>query len=76
MPLVIKLIQTCIIHSKKTKTVDLVSNSECEIVVPGRHDPCVVPRATTLVESLVSLILADHAIKWNLIPPVLSEVKK
>lgn len=77
MPLVIRIgFKPASSIAKKQKTVDLVSNSECEIVVPGRHDPCVVPRAIPVVESLVSLILADHAIKWNLIPPVLSEVKK
>jgi chorismate synthase len=77
MPLVIRIgFKPASSIAKKQKTVNLVSNSECEIVVPGRHDPCVVPRAIPVVESLVSLILADHAIKWNLIPPVLSEVKK
>jgi hypothetical protein len=35
-----------------------------------------VPRAIPVVESLVSLVLADHAVRWNLIPPVLSEGKK
>jgi chorismate synthase len=73
MPLVIRIgFKPASSIAKKQKTVDLISNSECEIVVPGRHDPCVVPRAIPVVESLVSLILADHAIKWNLIPPVLS----
>ena len=77
MPLVIKIgFKPASSIAKKQKTVDLVSNSECDIIVPGRHDPCVVPRAIPVVESLVSLILADHAIKWNLIPPVLSEGKK
>ena len=34
MELVIRIDSSHIIHSKKQKTVDLVSNSECEIVVP------------------------------------------
>jgi chorismate synthase len=77
MPLVIRIgFKPASSIAKKQKTVDLVSNSECDIVVPGRHDPCVVPRAIPVVESLVSFILADHAIRWGLIPPVLSDRKK
>jgi len=29
----------------------------------GRHDPCVLPRAVPLVESMVLLVLADHALR-------------
>jgi chorismate synthase len=77
MPLVMRIgFKPASSIAKKQKTVDLVSNSECEIIVPGRHDPCVVPRAIPVVESLVSFILADHAIRWRLIPPVLSDRKK
>ena len=77
MPLVVRIgFKPASSIAKKQKTVDLVSNSECDIVVPGRHDPCVVPRAIPVVESLVSFILADHAIRWGLIPPVLSDRKK
>lgn len=57
--------------AKKQETVDLTSMKETEIVVPGRHDPCVVPRAPPVVESIVSLVLADHAVRAGLIPPVL-----
>jgi chorismate synthase len=57
--------------SKTQQTVDLASMKQTEITVPGRHDPCVVPRAPPVVESIVALILADHAIKYGLIPPVL-----
>lgn len=57
--------------AKTQQTVDLSSMEEIEIMVPGRHDPCVVPRAPPVVEAIVSLILADHAIRYGLIPPVL-----
>jgi len=57
--------------AKTQQTVDLASMEETEIMVPGRHDPCVVPRAPPVIEAIVSLILADHAIKYGLIPPVL-----
>ena len=29
----------------------------------GRHDPCVVPRAVPIVEAMVALVLADHALR-------------
>ncbi|MDQ3961128.1 MAG: chorismate synthase, partial [Thermoproteota archaeon] len=35
------------------------------------HDPCVVPRAPPVVESVVSMVLADQAIRSGLIPLVL-----
>jgi chorismate synthase len=43
-------------------------------VVPGRHDPTVVPRAVPVVESATALVLADHAIRGGFIKPVLSRV--
>ena len=30
-----------------------------ELSVPGRHDPCVVPRAVPVVEAMAALVLAD-----------------
>ncbi|MBV6490976.1 MAG: chorismate synthase [Fimbriimonadaceae bacterium] len=29
----------------------------------GRHDPCVLPRAVPVVEAMVNLVLADHALR-------------
>ncbi|MCS7140602.1 MAG: chorismate synthase [Candidatus Nitrosocaldus sp.] len=57
--------------AKAQRTVDMESMESAEIVVAGRHDPCVVPRAVPVVESMVALILADHAIRAGMIPPVL-----
>ncbi len=31
----------------------------------GRHDPCVLPRAVPMVESMVALVLMDHAMRQN-----------
>ena len=58
------------IASKQT-TVDLATRKEVELVVPGRHDPTVVPRAVPVVESTTALVLADYAIRAGIIPPVL-----
>ena len=54
--------------AKQQKTVDVKTKKPVSLVVSGRHDPCVVPRAPPVVDSLVSLILADHAIKSGFIP--------
>ncbi|MDA4128304.1 MAG: chorismate synthase [Thaumarchaeota archaeon] len=58
------------IASKQT-TVSLSQSKEVELVVPGRHDPTVVPRAVPVLESTTAIVLADHAIRAGLIPPVL-----
>jgi chorismate synthase len=36
---------------------------ELELLARGRHDPCVVPRAVPMVESMVALVLADQLLQ-------------
>ena len=31
----------------------------------GRHDPCVLPRAVPVVEAMIALVLADHALRQD-----------
>ncbi|MDR3691941.1 MAG: chorismate synthase [Fimbriimonas sp.] len=31
----------------------------------GRHDPCVLPRAVPMVEAMVAIVLADHALRQS-----------
>lgn len=57
--------------AKKQNTIDIKTKKSASLVVGGRHDPCVVPRAPPIVDSAVSMVLADHAIRSGLIPPVL-----
>ncbi len=33
------------------------------LAAKGRHDPCVLPRAVPMVESMVALVLADHYLR-------------
>ena len=35
-----------------------------ENALKGRHDPCIVPRAIVVLEAMVNLVLADHAL-WQ-----------
>lgn len=57
--------------AKKQNTVDIRTKKPVTLQVQGRHDPCVVPRAPPVVDSLVSLVLADHALIGGFIKPVL-----
>ncbi len=40
-------------------TVDVDGNAT-DLMGKGRHDPCVVPRAVPIVESMAALVLLDH----------------
>ena len=44
---------------QKQRTVDK-EGTETELMGRGRHDPCVVPRAVPIVESMAALVLVDH----------------
>lgn len=57
--------------SIKQTTVDIKSKKSATLQVKGRHDPCVVPRAPPVVDSLVSLTIADHALQGGFIKPIL-----
>ena len=57
--------------AQKQSTVDIKTKKIATLQVKGRHDPCVVPRAPPVVDSLVALTLADHALLAGQIKPVL-----
>jgi chorismate synthase len=59
--------------SKLQNTVNITKMEETEIRIQGRHDPCIVPRAVPVVEAMVAVILADHAIRAGLIKSVLEK---
>ena len=53
---------------KPVRTVDLRTMKEVEIVVKGRHDPCIGIRGAAVVEAMTALVLVDHAMRSGLIP--------
>ena len=57
--------------AQKQSTVDIKNKKETILQVKGRHDPCVVPRAPPVVDSLVALTIADHALMAGTIKPTL-----
>ena len=74
MPIIIRIgFKPAASISKTQHTIDVLTGSEVDLKVPGRHDPCVVPRAPPVVESAVSMVLADHAIRGGFIQPVLKK---
>ena len=49
----------------KQNSIDKEKNN-VELSVTGRHDPCVVPRAVPIVESMAAIVLADHLLRNRL----------
>lgn len=49
---------------KAQKTVNK-AGEETVLAAKGRHDPCVLPRAVPMVESMVALVLCDHLMRQH-----------
>ncbi len=47
-------------QAQRTVTVE---GTETTLAARGRHDPCVLPRAVPMVESMVALVLCDHFLR-------------
>ena len=45
--------------SKPQKSVNLQTMTDEELVIKGRHDPCIVPRAVPVIEAAVAFGLID-----------------
>lgn len=52
-------------------TVNIQTLKEQPILIEGRFDACVVPRAIPIVEAMMAIVLADHSLRAGLIGPVL-----
>ena len=60
MPLVFRLaVKPTPSIAKQQQTVSLSKKQVEELVVTGRHDPCIVPRAVPVVEAVTALVLTD-----------------
>lgn len=51
------------------ETIDYEKKENCIINIKGRHDPCICPRITTVSESSIAMVLADHMIRSGFIHP-------
>ena len=45
--------------SKEQQTVNISTHKESSISIRGRHDPCIVPRARIVIDSVTALVIAD-----------------
>lgn len=45
---------------KKTQIMETINDGNIATSIEGRHDPCVLPRAVPIVESMAALVVLDH----------------
>ncbi|MFV0396111.1 MAG: chorismate synthase, partial [Coprobacillaceae bacterium] len=45
--------------SKQQETINVKTKENTTLEVHGRHDPCIVPRATVVVEAMAALTMLD-----------------
>jgi len=53
------------------RTLNVATMEENDLIVPGRHDPTVVPRAVPVVECMAACVMADLALRGGFIPRIL-----
>ena len=51
--------------SKPQQTVDLSTGENAELVIGGRHDPCIAHRAVPVVEAVTAAVLLDILLEGN-----------
>lgn len=60
MPLVVNIaVKPTASISREQDTVDLETKENARLVIHGRHDPCIVPRAVPVVEAVTALTVLD-----------------
>lgn len=66
MPLVVNIaIKPTASIAREQDTVDLEKKENAKLVIHGRHDPCIVPRAVPVVEAVTALTLLDMLLEEN-----------
>ncbi len=51
--------------SRPQTSVSLGHMEQKELIVKGRHDPCIVPRAVPVVEAAVAIAIYDAFLEWK-----------
>ena len=60
MPLVVNIaVKPTASISREQETVDLETKESAPLVIHGRHDPCIVPRAVPVAEAVTALTVLD-----------------
>ncbi len=69
MPLVFRVaVKPTSSIAKPQRTVNLQDGSAAILGVTGRHDPCIVPRAVVVLESVAAITLADLGLRGGFLP--------
>ncbi len=72
MPLILKVVvKPTPSITQKQKSIDLQTMQDVEMVVKGRHDVCLAPRVTIIVESMMAVTVCDFALRVGLIERVI-----
>ncbi len=53
--------------AKAQESVDLFENTDAELAVRGRHDPCIAPRGAIVVEAMTVMTIADLLIRGGFV---------
>jgi chorismate synthase len=68
MPVVVRVaVKPTSSIGRSQETVDMKKMESASLVVGGRHDVCIVPRAAVVVESMMAVSLCDLAMRAGLI---------
>ena len=51
--------------SQAQKTISLSSREESQLIIQGRHDPCIAHRAVPVVEAVTAIVLLDLLLEGN-----------
>ena len=72
MPVVVRVaVKPTSSIARSQETVNMESMEGSSLVVGGRHDTCIVPRAVVVVKSMMAVTLCDFAMRAGLIPEVI-----
>ena len=73
MPLILRVVvKPTASIGRPQKTVNIRTMEETEIELEGDHDPCIVPRAVVVIESMLAITLLDQLLIEGIIPTVLN----
>ena len=52
---------------KEQKSINLGKMEEETLLIEGRHDPCIVPRAVAPIEATTAIVLTDLCLRGDFI---------
>ena len=60
MPLIVRaVIKPTASISREQDTIDCKTRENAKLIIKGRHDPCIVPRALPVVEAALAVGILD-----------------